>query len=138
LTPIDQLHHANDQLQADSELLGEVLDYLLRMPVTHPTLSIARKVKERIEDPTRRAAQLKATRDARTAGLRSGLNFSPSGAPVIEAELDGDVLRLWTPDIFKTESEKAEWNRMLIKRLQNTETLQLTPGAATYIARMQD
>lgn len=138
LTTLDQLHSANDQLQSDSELLQEVLDFLLRMPATYPTLSMARKVKERIEDPARQAALKKVARDARLAGIRSGLNFSPSGAPVIEAELDGDMLRLYTLDIFKTESEKAEWSRMLMKRLQNIETIKLIPGQASYIPPPED
>ena len=129
----DHYHDDNDQLQSDSELLGEVLEYLLRMPATHPTLSIARKIKDHIENPTRQVQLKKTAREARTAGLRHGVNYSPAGAPVIEAELDGDLLRLWTPDIFKAEIEKVDWSRTLLNRLQATEKIHLSPGPALFI-----
>lgn len=133
MTPFDHFPNSDDQLQSDSKLLGEVLDYLSRMPATHATLSIARKVQDRLDDPHRRAAQQKAAREAMQVGLRHGMNYSPAGAPIIEAEVQGDLLRLWTPDIFKTEIEKAEWSRMLLNRLQATEQIHLSPGPALFI-----
>ena len=65
--------------------------------------------------------------------MRHGVNYSPAGAPVIEAELDGDLLRLWTPDIFKAEIEKVDWSRTLLNRLQATEKIHLSPGPALFI-----
>lgn len=132
----------HEQFKSDSELLAEVLDYLQRMPPVHTTLTLVRKLQAHIEEPTRMAAERAvieaartASETARLAGLRHGSNLALSGLPVIEAALDGDVLRLWTPgdDHFETQLEKAEWGRTVTKRLQEVETIHLRLGPAIYV-----
>lgn len=129
------MQRATDLLQADSELLQEVMAYLLRLPAVPTTVALARKVKDHLDQPDRKAAELRASEEARRAGLRHGCNFTPVGLPVIEAEVDGDHLRLWTPGdaVRGSDRTRAGWPVMLCQRLQSVETVVLHQGAAKYM-----
>lgn len=129
------MQRTTDLLQADSDLLQEVMNYLLRLPAVPTTAALARKVKLHLDQPERRAAERRASEEARMAGLRHGCNFTQIGLPVIEAEVDGDRLRLWTPGdaALGTDQIRAEWPVMLCQRLQSVETVVLRQGAAKYM-----
>ena len=129
------MQRVTDLLKADAELLQEVMDYLLRLPHVLPTAALARKVKAHLDQPERRAAEIRASEEARLAGLRHGCNFTPIGLPVIEAEVDGDRLRLWTPghEVLRNDQIRAKWPLMLCQRLQNVETVVLRQGAAKFM-----
>lgn len=129
------MQRATDLLKADSELLQEVMGYLLRLPPVLPTAALARKVKAHLDQPERRATEIRASEEARLAGLRNGCTFAAVGLPVIEAEVDGDRLRLWTPGdaALGTDQIRAEWPVMLCQRLQSVETVVLRQGAAKFM-----
>lgn len=122
----------SDQLQADTQLFEEVLGYLLRLPAVPTTVAMARKIKERVEDPARKAMERRAVEAARVSALRHGVNYVPSGLPVIEAEVDADILRLWTPSGAALGHIKDEWPQILVRRLQKIETITLRPGPSTH------
>lgn len=90
-------------------LLDEVSSYLKRLPAVPITLQLARKVDAFTADPfqktTIRIAKESASEREMRSQTRSAATFTPAGLPVIQVEVNGDVVRLslagctQTPDL---------------------------------------
>lgn len=128
---MDQSTARHLEAQADTRLLQEVWDYLIRLPIVPTTTALALKIRDRLDSPQRRATQARDTEVARRSALQHGANYTPAGLPVIAAALDGQALRLWTPSSdahFMTDA----WARMVRDRLQTTETIEMISGASAH------
>ena len=85
-------------------LLDEVSSYLKRLPTVPVTLQLARKVDDFTADPHRktaiRIAKESASEQEMRSQTRSAATFTPAGLPVIQVEVNGDVVRLSLADTF--------------------------------------
>lgn len=75
-------------------LLHEASAYLKRLPQVHPTLVLIAKLERHLQAPATATAQRAADRALHEQQARCATENDPYGVPIIEAEVQGDKLRL--------------------------------------------
>ncbi|MDP2368787.1 hypothetical protein [Rhodoferax sp.] len=118
------------EYEATTDLLREVYEYMLRLPAVPTTVDLARRVRAHLDTPSHLVASTEAAENLRTSALRHGGNYSPAGVPVIELEVEGDVVTVFTGAIDGWPADRAlQHHQAVLHRLQQGETVRLESGA---------
>lgn len=75
-------------------LLQEASAYLKRLPQVHPTLVLIAKLERHLQAPAMATVQRAADRVRHEQQARCATANDPYGVPIIEAEVQGDKMRL--------------------------------------------
>lgn len=103
------------------QVLREALAYLERLPPHPKTREQIMKLRDHLENPARRATRERLKQAS--MHLR-GCNFTPSGTPIVQAEIDGKVLTLTAP-VLKSSGGMREVGHLILDRLRYGEVIDL-------------
>ena len=117
------------EYQTTTDLLREVYEYMLRLPAVPTTVDLARRVRAHLDNPSHSVASMEAENDLRTGAVRHGGNYSPAGIPVIELEVDGNMVTVFTGTTFQMRSDlETQHGQIVLNRLRRGETVRLETG----------
>lgn len=117
------------EYQTTTDLLREVYEYMLRLPAVPTTVDLARRVRAHLDNPSHSVASREAEENLRTREVRHGGNYTPAGIPVIELEVDGDMVTVFTGTTFELQSDLAvQHGQTVLSRLRRGETVRIESG----------
>ncbi len=98
------------RLLGSLELLDDTLQFLLRLPATAPTLTLARRIRDQLRDPrTVIARERLAEQETRNRGI-SGAIYNSAGIPVCVMSVIGDKGRCRVTDYhYPSQKERRQY-----------------------------
>ena len=122
------MNYSNDQRHAATiTLLGETLEFLLRMPNVPVTRELCNKVQAHLEDPTNTLIEQEAKLVGNGA-IREGGLFTPAGIPTVLAHLvEPGHLTVWSPKLGSRTAQEANSNHIMKMLLNGGAKLSLRP-----------
>ena len=112
------MQFSTDERHAETlAFLAQVRDYIARWPAHPMNRDMMAKIDAHLENPLHRLVQ-----DSQKT--RSGANFTPAGAEVLRATLEGDMLTITAPA-----KGKGVADAYLLRRLRQGEPVTLKPDA---------
>ncbi len=117
------------EYQTTKDLLREVYEYMLRLPAVPTTVDLARRVRAHLDNPSHSVASREAEENLRTGAVRHGGTYTPAGIPVVELEVDGDMVTVFTGTTFQMRSDlETQHGQTVLNRLRRGETVRLESG----------